>query len=154
MVINGNKLPHSQELVEQLLQIDDITSICLNVNKEKSNVILGKEIINLYGKDYIEDYIGDVKFRISPLSFFQVNPIQTEKLYNKALEYANLTGEENVWDLYCGIGSISLFLAKAAKKVIGVEIVPEAIDNARENAAIKLVWKYRVFGWGSRRSSS
>lgn len=136
VVINGNKLPHSQELVEQLLQIDDITSICLNVNKEKSNVILGKEIINLYGKDYIEDYIGDVKFRISPLSFFQVNPIQTEKLYNKALEYANLTGEENVWDLYCGIGSISLFLAKSAKKVIGVEIVPEAIDNARENAAI------------------
>ncbi len=136
VVINGNKVPHSQELVEQLLQIDDITSICLNVNKEKSNVILGKEIINLYGKDYIEDYIGDVKFRISPLSFFQVNPIQTEKLYNKALEYANLTGKETVWDLYCGIGSISLFLAKAAKKVIGVEIVPEAIDNARENAAI------------------
>lgn len=136
VVINGNKLPHSQELVEQLLQIDDMTSICLNVNKEKSNVILGKEIINLYGKDYIEDYIGDVKFRISPLSFFQVNPIQTEKLYNKALEYANLTGKETVWDLYCGIGSISLFLAKAAKKVIGVEIVPEAIDNARENAAI------------------
>lgn len=136
VVINGNKLPHSQELVEQLLQIDDMTSICLNVNKEKSNVILGREIINLYGKDYIEDYIGDVKFRISPLSFFQVNPIQTEKLYNKALEYANLTGKETVWDLYCGIGSISLFLAKAAKKVIGVEIVPEAIDNARENAAI------------------
>lgn len=136
VVINGNKLPHSQELVEQLLQIDGMTSICLNVNKEKSNVILGKEIINLYGKDYIEDYIGDVKFRISPLSFFQVNPIQTEKLYNKALEYANLTGKETVWDLYCGIGSISLFLAKAAKKVIGVEIVPEAIDNARENAAI------------------
>ena len=136
IVINGNKLPHSQELVEQLLQIDGMTSICLNVNKEKSNVILGKEIINLYGKDYIEDYIGDVKFRISPLSFFQVNPTQTEKLYNKALEYANLTGKETVWDLYCGIGSISLFLAKAAKKVIGVEIVPEAIDNARENAAI------------------
>lgn len=136
VVINGNKLPHSQELVEQLLQIDGMTSICLNVNKEKSNVILGKEIINMYGKDYIEDYIGDVKFRISPLSFFQVNPIQTEKLYNKALEYANLTGKETVWDLYCGIGSISLFLAKAAKKVIGVEIVPEAIDNARENAAI------------------
>ena len=136
VVINGNKLPYSQELVEQLLQIDDMTSICLNVNKEKSNVILGREIINLYGKDYIEDYIGDVKFRISPLSFFQVNPIQTEKLYNKALEYANLTGKETVWDLYCGIGSISLFIAKAAKKVIGVEIVPEAIDNARENAAI------------------
>ena len=136
VVINGNKLPHSQELVEQLLQIDGMTSICLNVNKEKSNVILGKEIINMYGKDYIEDYIGDVKFRISPLSFFQVNPIQTEKLYNKALEYANLTGKETVWDLYCGIGSISLFLAKAAKKVIGVEIVPEAIDNARENDAI------------------
>ena len=136
VVINGNKLPHSQELVEQLLQIDDITSICLNVNKEKSNVILGKEIINLYGKDYIEDYIGDVKFRISPLSFFQVNPVQTEKLYNKALEYANLTGNEIVWDLYCGIGSISLFLAKKAKQVLGVEIVPEAIADAKINAKI------------------
>ena len=139
VVINGNKLPHSQELVEQLLQIDDMTSICLNVNKEKSNVILGREIINLYGKDYIEDYIGDVKFRISPLSFFQVNPVQTEKLYNKALEYADLSGNEIVWDLYCGIGSISLFLAKKAKKVLGVEIVPEAIEDARLNAKINKI---------------
>ena len=97
---------------------------------------MGDKIINLYGPGYIEDYIGDVKFRISPLSFFQVNPIQTEKLYNKALEYAGLTGNETVWDLYCGIGSISLFLAKKAKKVLGVEIIPQAIDDAKINAQI------------------
>ena len=113
-----------------------MTDISININKEKSNVILGNKIITLQGPGYIEDYIGDVKFRISPLSFFQVNPTQTEKLYNKALEYANLTGNETVWDLYCGIGSISLFLAKKAKKVIGVEIVPEAIDDAKINAVI------------------
>ena len=113
-----------------------MTSISVNINKEKSNVILGQKVINIYGEGYIEDYIGDVKFRISPLSFFQVNPIQTEKLYGKALEYAGLTGKETVWDLYCGIGSISLFLAQRAKKVIGVEIVAPAIEDARVNAQI------------------
>lgn len=136
VVINGDTLPHAQALVEQLLKIPGMSDISLNINKEKNNVILGKKIVNLYGLGYIEDYIGDVKFRISPLSFFQVNPTQTEKLYGKALEYAGLTGRETVWDLYCGIGSISLFLAKAAKKVIGVEIVPEAIEDAKVNAAI------------------
>ena len=114
-------------------------SVSLNVNTNKSNVILGSKIINLYGPGYIEDYIGDVKFRISPLSFFQVNPVQTEKLYNKALEYADLSGNEIVWDLYCGIGSISLFLAKKAKKVLGVEIVPEAIEDAKLNAKINKI---------------
>lgn len=136
VVINGDNLPYSQELVEQLLTIQGMSDISININKEKNNVILGKKIISLYGPGYIEDYIGDVKFRISPLSFFQVNPTQTEKLYGKALEYAGLTGSETVWDLYCGIGSISLFLAKSAKKVIGVEIVPEAIRDARINAEI------------------
>lgn len=136
VVINGEKLPYAQELVERLLTISGMGDISININKEKNNVILGKKIISLYGPGYIEDYIGDVKFRISPLSFFQVNPTQTEKLYGKALEYAGLTGSETVWDLYCGIGSISLFLARSAKKVIGVEIVPEAIRDARINAEI------------------
>ena len=90
----------------------------------------------LWGRSYIEDTIGAVRFRISPLSFFQVNPLQTEKLYGKALEYAGLTGEETVWDLYCGIGTIFLFLAQRAKKVCGVEIVPAAIEDARKNAAL------------------
>ena len=136
IVINGNKFPKSQLLVEKLLEVPGIADISLSVNREKNNVIMGTEIIRLYGLGYIEDYIGDVKFRISPLSFFQVNPIQTEKLYSKALEYASLSGNETVWDLYCGIGSISLFLAKKAKKVIGVEIIPEAIADAKVNANI------------------
>lgn len=136
VVINGDELPHSQELVNSLLEIPGMSDISFNINKEKNNVILGKKIVSLYGPGYIEDFIGDVKFRISPLSFFQVNPTQTEKLYGKALEYAGLTGKETVWDLYCGIGSISLFLARSAKKVIGVEIVPEAIQDAKVNAAI------------------
>ena len=97
-------------------------------------MILGKEICVIWGEETIEDRIGDVWFELSPLSFFQVNPVQTEKLYGKALEYAGLTGEEIVWDLYCGIGTISLFLAKRAKKVYGVEIVPAAIENAKRNA--------------------
>lgn len=134
VIINGKKLPSSEKLVEALLEIEGMTSISVNVNMEKSNVILGNQVIKLYGEDDIEDSIGDVKFKISPLSFFQVNPVQTEKLYGKALEYAALTGEETVWDLYCGIGSISLFLAKQAKKVIGVEIVEPAVQDARRNA--------------------
>ena len=139
IIINGRKLPNKDELVEKLCKLEGMHSVSLNVNTNKSNVILGSKIINLYGPGYIEDYIGDVKFRISPLSFFQVNPVQTEKLYNKALEYADLSGNEIVWDLYCGIGSISLFLAKKAKKVLGVEIVPEAIEDARLNAKINKI---------------
>ena len=108
----------------------------LNFNTENTNVILGRQCETLWGKSYIEDYIGDIKYQISPLSFFQVNPRQTEKLYGKALEYAGLTGNETVWDLYCGIGTISLFLAKNARKVYGVEIVPQAIEDAKNNAAI------------------
>ena len=136
MVVNGIRLPESDILVKALASIPGMASITLNVNQEKTNVIMGKKQILLWGSEYIEDLIGDVRFRISPLSFYQVNPQQTEKLYGKALAYAGLTGEETVWDLYCGIGTISLFLARSAKRVYGVEIVPAAIDDARENALL------------------
>ena len=136
LVINGDNLPHSEKLVDKLTAIEGMTSITYSVNRENTNVIMGKEIGVLWGQGYITDYIGDVKYQISPLSFFQVNPAQTEKLYGLALEYADLKGEETVWDLYCGIGTISLFLAQKAKKVYGVEIVPQAIDDARNNAKI------------------
>lgn len=136
LVINGKTLPHSDELVRQLSHIEGMTSISYSVNEEKTNVIMGSCIKTIWGKDYITDYIGNVKYQISPLSFYQVNPIQTEKLYGTALEYAGLTGKETVWDLYCGIGTISLFLAQKAKQVYGVEIVPQAIDDAKNNARI------------------
>lgn len=122
--------------MEKLCQVKGMTSISYSVNMEKTNVIMGKEVVNLYGPGYITDYIGDVQYQISPLSFYQVNPVQTEKLYGTALEYADLSGNETVWDLYCGIGTISLFLAQKAKKVYGVEIIPQAIEDARRNAAL------------------
>lgn len=136
LVINGKKLPAADKLVEMLLTVPCMTSISINRNQEKTNVIMGQEIMHLYGNGYITDWIGDVKYQISPLSFYQVNPVQTEKLYATALEYAGLTGNEVVWDLYCGIGTISLFLAKKAKKVYGVEIVPQAIADANANARL------------------
>ena len=136
LIVNGDILPHADALVERLRTIRGMESITLNINREQTNVIMGREIKLLWGQPYIEDTIGSVRFRISPLSFYQVNPIQTEKLYNKALEYAGLTGEETVWDLYCGIGTISLFLAQRAKQVYGVEIVPAAIEDAKANAAL------------------
>ena len=107
----------AEELTKKLSEIPGMASITLNINKEQTNVIMGRKLKLLWGKEYIEDEIGTVRFRISPLSFYQVNPLQTEKLYGKALEYAGLTGNETVWDLYCGIGTISLFLAQRAKKV-------------------------------------
>lgn len=134
LILNGKKLPEEQWLAEELWKIPGMTSVSVNVNTERTNVIMGKKVRVLKGEEKIEDAIGDVVFRISPLSFYQVNPVQTRKLYGKALEYAGLTGEETVWDLYCGIGTISLFLAQKAKKVYGVEIVPEAIADAKENA--------------------
>ena len=136
LVINGKKLPHADIFVERLKEVPGMTSISYNINQEKTNVILGSELVNLYGPGYITDKIGNVSYQISPLSFYQVNPVQTEKLYGTALEYAGLTGGETVWDLYCGIGTISLFLAQKAKKVYGVEIVPPAIEDARRNAAL------------------
>lgn len=123
-----------QELVKCMEDIPGIASISVNVNREKTNRILGDKCRTIWGSDTITDYIGNVKYQINPLSFYQVNPEQTEKLYGKALEYADLHGDETVWDLYCGIGTISLFLAQKAKKVMGVEIIPEAIDDARKNA--------------------
>ena len=136
LVINSKKLPYGEKLVERLKDVEGMKSISYSINQEKTNVIMGKEVVDLYGPGYITDYIGNVKYRISPLSFYQVNPVQTEKLYGTALEFAGLTGDEVVWDLYCGIGTISLFLAQKAKKVYGVEIVPQAIEDARENAKL------------------
>ncbi len=145
LVINGRNVPRAEVLVERLQRVAGMTSISLNVNTEKTNVILGSEVVNLWGPGYITDYIGGVKYQISPLSFYQVNPAQTVKLYGTALEYAGLTGEETVWDLYCGIGTISLFLAQKAKKVYGVEIVPQAIEDARRNAAINGIENVEFF---------
>ena len=137
LVVNGRKLPYAERLTEELAKLPGMTSITMSINREKTNVIMGKEIITLWGQGYITDYIGDVKYQISPLSFYQVNPVQTEKLYGTALEYAGLNeGAETVWDVYCGIGTISLFLARKAEKVYGVEIVPQAIEDARRNAKI------------------
>ncbi len=156
LVINAKKLPGEERLVEKLLEVKfpengesvsagqktirdgavhkKLVSVSVSVNTEKTNVIMGKEIRVLWGKDRIRDALGGINFEISPLSFYQVNPLQTEKLYGLALDYAGLTGKETVWDLYCGIGTISLFMARKAKQVYGVEIIPEAIVDAKENA--------------------
>lgn len=137
LVLNGKDLPHKQKLVDNLTtRVPGIKSIVLNVNEKNTNIILGSMNIKIYGEDHITDYIGKYRFSISPLSFFQVNPVQTEVLYNKAIEYAALSGKETVFDLYCGIGTISLFLSEKAKKVYGIEVVEEAIKDAKVNAEI------------------
>ena len=136
LVFSDESALKDKDKLISLLKVKNVTSLSVSINPHDTNVIMGDNYKTIYGKDTITDYIGDLKFNISPLSFFQVNPTQTKKLYAKALEYASLSGEEAVWDLYCGIGTISLFLAKDAKKVYGVEIIPEAIDDARENAKI------------------
>lgn len=136
LVINGDRVPAQEALVERLCGISGMTSITTSTNKERTNVIMGNKIRTLWGTPYISDFIGEVKYQISPLSFYQVNPVQTEQLYGLALEFAGLTGKETVWDLYCGIGTISLFLAQKAEKVYGVEIVPAAIEDARRNARL------------------
>lgn len=151
LIVNTDKtsLPQQDKLLEKLTKIENMTSISISLNREKTNVIMGKEIHTIWGSDTISDtiHVRDMQaegypftgkaltFSISPLSFYQVNPVQTEKLYSLALEYAGLTGQETVWDLYCGIGTISLFLAGSAKKVCGVEIIPQAIEDAKANAA-------------------
>lgn len=150
LIVNTDKtsLPQQDKLLEKLTKIENMTSISISLNREKTNVIMGKEIHTIWGSDTISDtiHVRDMQaegypftgkaltFSISPLSFYQVNPVQTEKLYSLALEYAGLTGQETVWDLYCGIGTISLFLAGSAKKVCGVEIIPQAIEDAKANA--------------------
>ena len=138
LVINSRGISSllQETLLQKLTGIPGMTGIFLNSNTDRTNVILGKEMKLLWGQAYIEDRIGDIRYHISPQSFYQVNPEQTEKLYQTALEFAGLSGEETVWDLYCGIGTISLFLAQRARKVYGVEIVPEAVQNAKENARL------------------
>ena len=153
----GRKLPAQNVLVEKLQVISGMTSISININQKNTNVILGEQTETIWGQPYITDYIHlrdcmnfertgkAISYHISPQSFYQVNPEQTEKLYSLALEYAGLTGNETVWDLYCGIGTISLFLAQKAKFVRGVEIVPQAIDNARENAKLNGIENVEFF---------
>jgi 23S rRNA (uracil1939-C5)-methyltransferase len=153
LVINGSSLPHADELVRLLTKAGEngdsgegvVKSIYLNMNTKNTNVILGDKNILLYGSETITDTIGKYKFNISPHSFFQVNPVQTEVLYRKALEYAGLTGTETVFDLYCGTGTISLFLSEKAAKVIGVEVVEAAVDDARKNAVINGVSNAEFF---------
>ncbi len=147
LVVNSRQLSENlkRTLIEKLTGIPGVTGILLNINTDQTNVILGKDMILLWGQEYIEDRIGEICYHISPQSFYQVNPVQTEKLYQTALEFADLSGEETVWDLYCGIGTISLFLAKNAKKVYGVEIVPAAIQNARENARLNGIQNAEFF---------
>ena len=135
IVINGHKIPNESELVENLkTRYPEIKAIVKNINMKNTNVILGQENINLYGNGYIEDILGEYKFKISPLSFYQVNPVQAEKLYNLGVSMAEITKNDVVFDLYCGIGTISLFMSKFAKKVYGIEIVEEAVKMAKENA--------------------
>ena len=153
LVLNGKKLPQQEKLIEKLCKLNGMTSISVNTNTKNTNVILGDVTTCIWGQSYITDYIHlwdcsydkdgkavfsptetAVSYQISPQSFYQVNPVQTEKLYSLALDYAGLTGKESVWDLYCGIGTISLFLAQRAGKVYGVEIVPQAIEDAKDNA--------------------
>lgn len=137
IVTNTEKLEHEEHIVEELTnKFKSIKTIVQNINNKNTNVILGDKINIIYGKGYIEDYLGDFIFRISPLSFYQVNPIQTEALYSKAVEYAQLTGEETIYDLYCGIGTIGIFASKKAKQIYGIEVVPQAIQNAKENAIL------------------
>lgn len=139
LVINADKLPESDKLLQTLIEHNkdlNIKSICININKENTNVILGARTDVLYGFHFITDYIGQIKYYISMQSFYQINHEQTEKLYEKVLEFADLKGSETVWDMYCGIGTISLFLAQKAAKVYGVEIVPQAVEDAKRNAIL------------------
>ena len=145
LVICGDHLPHANTLITKLRAVEGMTSICININQENTNVILGKEVRVLWGKPAIIDTIGTLRYRISPLSFYQVNSTQTERLYQTVLEFADLKGRETVWDLYCGIGTISLFLAQKAARVYGVEVVPEAIADAKINARMNQVENAEFF---------
>ena len=132
LVINGNSIPKEQELVKEILEnFPEVKTIVKNINTKNTNVIMGRENANLYGNGYIEDILGEYKFKISPLSFYQVNPVQAERLYNLGVEAAKIDKDDIVFDLYCGIGTISLFMAKYAKKVYGIEIVEDAVKDAK-----------------------
>lgn len=146
LVTNQEKVPYIDEFVQIMIDnIPNVSSVIQNINSKDTNVILGDKLITLWGNDTIADYIGEFKFNISPLSFFQVNPIQTEVLYSKALEYAELSGNETVFDAYCGTGTITLFLSKKAKMVYGVEIIEQAIENANINAKENKVENAKFF---------
>ena len=149
LIVNGDALPQEDALVSALLETSfapyTLVGVLLNQNTRPDNVILGKNTRVLYGREYIEDVLCGKRFRISPHSFYQVNPEMTEKMYQKALSLANLTGHERVFDLYCGIGTIGLSLAEYAKEVIGVEIVPEAVENAKENARLNGIENARFY---------
>lgn len=137
LVVNGKNIPKETQLIDELIaKFPQIKTIVKNINMKNTNVILGQENINIYGDGYIEDKLGEFIFKISPLSFYQVNPVQAEKLYNLGVEMAQISKEDTVFDLYCGIGTISLFMAKYAKKVYGIEIIKEAVDAANENAKV------------------
>lgn len=137
IVINGQSIPKEKELVKEVLEkFPNVKTIVKNINNKNTNVIMGNKNINLYGNGFIQDVLGDYKFKISPLSFYQVNPIQAEKLYNIGVKEAGISKDDIVFDLYCGIGTISIFMAKFAKKVYGIEIVEEAIKDAKENAKL------------------
>lgn len=140
IVINGYEIPNEASLAKAILaKFPEVKSIVKNINMQNTNVILGKQNVNLYGNGYVEDKLGGYTFRISPLSFYQVNPVQAEKLYQIGVEAANITKDDIVFDLYCGIGTISLFMSKYAKKVYGIEIVKEAVEAAKTNAKINNV---------------
>lgn len=140
LVVNEGKIKNEKELVNGLVKkFPEIKTVVKNINNKNTNVILGTENIVLYGNGYIEDKLGEFTFKISPMSFYQINPVQTEKLYNLAVRSAGLTGNEEIFDLYCGIGTIGIFASKYAKKVYGIEIVPQAIEDAKENAKINHV---------------
>ncbi len=131
------EIPHKKELLDELCGLHlPICGIVQNINPDRTNVVLGKEMRTLWGQGYLVDHIGRVKFKISPVSFYQINPEATLRLYDIAKKFAGLSGKEILWDLYCGIGTIGLFMADMASKVIGVEIVPQAIENAKENAEL------------------
>ena len=146
LVINSNVIPKEKELVKILIdRFPDIKTIIKNINMKNTNVIMSEKNENIYGDGYIEDILGEYKFKISPLSFYQVNPIQAEKLYNIAIEKANISKSDMAFDLYCGIGTISMFMAKYANKVYGIEIVEEAIKMAKDNSKINNVSNVEFF---------
>lgn len=146
LVINGKNIKNEAKLVEELIEhFPHIKTIVKNINTKNTNVILGRENITIYGQGYIDDKLGDYTFKISPLSFYQINPIQTEKLYNIALQKAELTGQEVLLDLYCGIGTIGIFMANKAKEVYGIEIVEQAIQDAKENCKINNITNAKYY---------
>ena len=146
LVVNKNEIPNQEILIKNITEkYPQIKTIAKNINKKNTNVILGEKTEIIYGEGYIYDYLGEFKFKISPMSFYQVNPSQTYKLYSKAIEYANLTGKETIFDLYCGIGTIGIFASKNVKKLYGIETIEQAIEDAKENAKINNVQNAEFF---------